>query len=99
MTFQSSCLFLSLLTVLGAGGATSATAAPRSCAEKTNLFMAKCHVIVRNGDPSGRPIDKSEDDEVLTFEGCIPAWVYENPQLEIVKEDGCEACPDSDEKP
>ena len=98
MTFQSSCLFLSLLALLGSGGANLATAAPpRSCSEK--IFMAKCHVIVRNGDPSGRPFSKSEDDEVLTFDDCIPSWVYDNPQLEIVEEDKCEACPDSDEKP
>jgi len=95
MTFRPSCLFLSLLTLLGLIGANPATAAPRSCSEK--IFMAKCHVIVRNGDPSGRPIAKGEDDEVLTFDDCIPSWVYDNPQLEIVEEDKCEACPD--EKP
>jgi hypothetical protein len=37
------------------------------------------------------------DDQVLTFDGCIPDWVYKDSNLEVVKEEECPVCPADDD--
>jgi len=38
--------------------------------------------------------ESDDDDDVISFEGCIPAWVYKDPSFTVIPKDGCEACPD-----